>query len=589
MLGLMLVVLLAVPAHASAGRALTGACQTVFCGGLSSDGSKAVFPFAEQLTSGADRNQLYEWVAGTVRPLIPRAAGPAEATVGLVGVSADAAHVFVTTNASLVAEDFEQNVPDLYDLNGGGATLLSTGSLDQPQAGATLIRFAGASENGLRVFFDGSGPLVPGDGDGCPNLYERSGGQTRLVAPGPPRPPGSPLCTWADFGGISADGTHVFVETGQSLVSEDKMGTDIYQDVGGVLTLLTTYPEGEGGCVDTPKFGGASANGATVLFSTGVRISSEDTDSAYDVYKREPDGSFTLVSRGTDGGVGPCDFGGDRPVALSADGRTAIFETRLSLSSEDRDISNDLYSSDGSGAISLLTTGPTDPQLDEHSIVFPDWLTKVSDDASHVAFESTQRLVAADTDRAVDVYLRAGGQTELVSVGPLGGNAGDRVELHGISGDGQAILFTTEERLLRKDLDFEKDVYLRWVQAKRTVLLSDEEIAPRMGIAQRGKLLRSGRIAISLGCPKKEASGPCHGELKLNARRRGRAIGSAKFEIARGKRELVAVRTRRQIPRSRHSIFATARGLDRLGNGATATRRVTLVTGAPSPKSSGHR
>jgi len=60
-------------------------------------------------------------------------------------------------------------------------------------------------------------------------------------------------------------------------------------------------------------------------------IAAEDKDSTYDVYKRLPDGSYSLVSRGTEGGIGPCGLGGDSPIALSADGRTAIFETAEGL------------------------------------------------------------------------------------------------------------------------------------------------------------------------------------------------------------------------------------------------------------------
>jgi len=77
--------------------------------------------------------------------------------------------------------------------------------------------------------------------------------------------------------------------------------------------------------------------------------------------------------------LGPVALAATGRSPFSADGHAAIFETRSRLSPEDRDSSNDLYSAADGGAISLVTTGPTDPSLDGHSIVFPDWLADVSD------------------------------------------------------------------------------------------------------------------------------------------------------------------------------------------------------------------
>lgn len=580
--GFVLVVLamLLLPASALAGRAITSECRTMLCAGLSQDGSRVVFPFAEELTSGAGQHQIYEWSDGKTRALIPHLTG-APAPVSLDDISADASHVFVSTNAALAPEDADGGGTDIYDLSGGKASLISTGPLDARTGGSSPVSFAGASPDGLRVFFDAFGPEVLGDTDSCPDLYERAAGQTAPVAPNPKPAPSQPfLCDGVDFGGMSGDGTHLFVSTGESLVPSDEEGTDIYQQVGGVLTRLTTYPERQSNCVDLPQFGGVSADGGTVLFATNIPISAEDTDSAYDVYERKPDGSFVLISKGTDGGTGPCGFGGDRAVALSADGHTAIFETRSQLSPEDRDSSNDLYSAADGGAISLVTTGPTDPNLDEHSVVFPDWLADVSDDASHVAFESRQPLVAADRDAAVDVYLRASGQTELVSTGPLSKNANDNAELRGISGDGTTVLFTTKEQLAKRDDDHEQDLYIRRAGpgGGRPVLISGEAIPPQMGIGSLGLLLPSGEVGVKITCPKTETSGPCHGKVNLARGRRGAKIGKAAFRIAPGRRKLLQIHLRRSV--SEHPpkvVFVRVRGFDQLGNSELAARRVSLA------------
>ena len=133
-------------------------------------------------------------------------------------------------------------------------------------------------------------PLLPGDSGSCWFVYERVGGVTNPVVFGPrPQDPLPPhLCHGDSFDGVSADGSHLFLSTDRRLIDADEGEDDIYQRVGGALSLVTTYPErvGKANCVDLPKFADASADGGTVLFSTNTAISPEDTDEAFDVYER---------------------------------------------------------------------------------------------------------------------------------------------------------------------------------------------------------------------------------------------------------------------------------------------------------------
>jgi Tol biopolymer transport system component len=234
---------LLLPASASAGRAITEPCQTVFCAGVSGDGSRVVFPFEEELTAGAGNRQIYEWNGGAVRPLLPPSTGY---WPQLDGVSADATHVFVLTSVPLSPGDTDGSGWDVYDIAGGAESLVSTGPLD-PQTAVTSNRFAGASPDGSRVFFESSSKLTANDLDECPDLYQRSAGVTTLVGPNPD-PPQLPLCEWAEFGGVSGDGSHFFFVSGVELESGDEKGEDIYQQVGTALTRLTTYPEPEWNC-----------------------------------------------------------------------------------------------------------------------------------------------------------------------------------------------------------------------------------------------------------------------------------------------------------------------------------------------------
>ena len=569
--------MLALPVPADAGRAVTGPCRTVFCAGVSQDGSRVVFPFEEELVAGAGERQVYERSDGKTQPLL---APGMRYWPRLDGISADAAHVFVTTNLALAPEDTDGFGIDVFDISAGRATLVSTGPLDTQAGGGWFASFMGSSPDGSRVFFDAFAPLTPDDLDGCPDLYQRFAGQTTLLAPDPDPPP-PPLCSSVEFGGVSADGSHLFFLSEDELEPGDERGDDIYQQVGASVIRLTTYPEPESGCVDIVKFADASSDGGTVLFSTNVQVVAEDTDSTIDVYKRRPDGTFVLVSRGTDGGSGQCGFGGDRPVALSADGGTAIFETTARLSPSDSDSSNDLYSADDSGGLELLSTGPADASLDGRpNNILPDWLALASDDARRVVFETHQQLVAVDRDTAIDVYLRAAGQTELISAGTRKG-VKSNAELLAVSGDGSAIVFATSEPLAPKDLDRERDIYLRGAGQQRSALLSGETIAPEMRIARRAAVLRSGKVGARLSCPKAEASGPCRGRLVLKRGRKGPRIGAASFRIEPGQRPRVLVPLRRGPRASVPKLaFARVRGIDALGNAKVVTARVRIATGS---------
>jgi hypothetical protein len=605
--GVVVIAVLAVLAAASpaAAREFRPDCEPPypqFCGGVSADGSRVVFGFAEPLAGGPERPQVYERSGGVTRALVPYPENPPKPTyAALLGTSEDARHVFVWTNLTLSPADLDGGGGDVYDIFEGTDSLVSTGPTD-PQAGPPVVpaSFVSASRDGARVFLAAwPGGLVPEDADGCPDLYEWAAGVTRLVSTGPTAaqsyPPSN--CDLVRYGGLSGDGTHVYFGTGDRLIAGDEGGEDIYQRVGDELAVLTTYPEGANGCVDRPEFGDASADGRTVLFSTAVPIGAGDLDTAFDVYLRAPDGSYALVSAGTDGGSGPCGFGGDRPVALSADGRIAIFETAARLSPADTDAFLDLYAAEA-GTMTLLTTGPTDPQQEEKPMFAQDWDPDVSDDGRAVAFESRQRLVAEDDDDALDVYLRTPAGTELASTGPVGGNGPQRADLIGLAGDGGQVVFATEQRLTAQDTDDERDFYLRSAGSvgeagasavsrpgrkpgaggSRTVLISAESVPPRMAIARRARRVGDHALAVRVGCPKTEASGPCRGRVGVGRRARGPALGVARFRIAAGRRALVRVRLRRGATPPRRP-YLRVRGADRLGNAATVGRRVLVAGG----------
>lgn len=579
-------VLCASPRDAQAGHAYRADCSSSsagFCAALSDDGTRAVFPFAEPLVEGAGDRQIYARGGGRTEALFPIDVRQRPHYGAFLGASSDTGHVFVWTDYALAPEDTDAGA-DIYDVSGGRATLLSV----DPSGSTATLTYAGASADGSRVFMNTMGPILPPAGsNACWGVYERSQGMTTAVSPppipDPEAPPPNPYsCALLLLGGVSGDGTHVFFTTDERLVPEDEGGRDIYQRVGDTVTLLTTYPETVGGnCVEFAGFAEASDDGRTMLFSTDVPISPEDHDVETDVYRREPDGTFTLVSRGVEGGAGSpgCGPGGGsyftRGVALAADGGIAIVETNARLVPEDHDSSADVYGYAPGGGVSLVTTGPTDPGVDETSVIGL-WHPAVSDDARHVAFETRQPLVPEDRDRAFDVYVRAGDVTELVSTG-RGAKPGKnhRADLLDISGDGLSVAFATKERLSPFDTDDAIDYYVRR-NGRRTALLSVEGIPPVIRVGRHGRLLGEEWAAVRLACARAETSGPCRGTLSL--RIGGKAVGRSRFRVEPGDGKLVTVRLRGgAVLASRTAALARVRAMDRVGNRSSVKRRVSLI------------
>src|SRR6266545_1240428 len=107
----------------------------------------------------------------------------------------------------------------------------------------------------------------------------------------------------ANFRGASADGTKVFIQTTEPLVSLDTDASmDVYERAGGTTTLVSTGTIGGNGASNA-TFLAASQDGSKVFFRTAEKLVAADTDSAQDIYQRSG-GTTTLVSTGPRGGTG---------------------------------------------------------------------------------------------------------------------------------------------------------------------------------------------------------------------------------------------------------------------------------------------
>jgi hypothetical protein len=319
--------------------------------GASADGSLVFFRTWEPLVS-ADTDlefDVYERSGGqTTLVSIGTTGGNGAYFAGFAGASADGSRVFFWTDEPLVSADTDTN-DDVYERSGGQTTLVSTGPVGGN--GAADAQFAGASVDGTRVFFQTNERLVGADTDDSRDVYERAGGQTMQVSTGPA---GGNGAVTAFLAGVSADGTRVFFSTYESLVSADTDGRlDVYERAGGQTTLVSPGPAGGNADFDA-IFRGVSSDGSRVFLQTLARLVSTDADDSQDVYERAG-GQTTLVSAGPAGGNGAVHAG---LTGLSADGMRVFFTTWEPLVSGDTDAAFDVYERAG-GQTTLLSTGPT--------------------------------------------------------------------------------------------------------------------------------------------------------------------------------------------------------------------------------------
>jgi hypothetical protein len=208
-------------------------------------------------------------------------------------------------------------------------------------------------------------------------------------------------------------------------------------------------------------FVGASRDATHVYFFSVDRLDRSDRDSTKDLYEAAG-GRQTLVAASAAQPSGATDAS---LRAVSANGSHVYFQTKEGLVAEDTDSAVDAYDRSG-GAVSLISTGPQNangPGAGRYQAA--------SADGTRVVFSSPDALVPEDTDSVIDLYLRDGGTTTLLTPGtaqaPVALSRSDR----GIFGiprtraavdrEAERVLFATAESLLPADLDDQIDLYAR--------------------------------------------------------------------------------------------------------------------------------
>ena len=415
---------------------------------------------------GGDEPTRIAVVTGVVAALVSQAvlAAAAPAQVELVsdgsadvsaefrGASVQQSRGLFVTAERLSPADTDAN-DDLYRWSGGQTELISIG----PAGGNGAFGVGGSemSADGTRVFFNTFEQLTTEDTDSRYDVYERSGGQTRLASFGPVGGNGNTHNDDAFLLSVSADGTRVFFRTDERLVSGDDFNgyLDVYERGPGILgpqTRLVTGNRDQTGTHEPQRIR-FSYDGTRVLFNTSGREVAADTDIEVDAYVFE-NGSLRLISTGPTGGNGPFDvtaaFYGGVDSSLSH----IAFYTNEQLTADDTDTSRDVYEYEyATGTTSLIYDGPVcSPSC------WPEEWAGISEDGSARFFATDGRLdPAADTDGAWDLYRRTDSGYALMSAPEPGSNPGVQSESTYLASsfDGDRVVFRTVEHLTADDQD----------------------------------------------------------------------------------------------------------------------------------------
>jgi hypothetical protein len=384
-------------------------------------------------------------------------------------MSDDGQHVYFVSNGHLAPGD-DEPVPCQQDPGGGvqtyacqdiyenwnGVTRLVSGGPADPRGPAdydlTYLSYGGATAYTARTdvsrdgkaFFQAQDPLLPEDTDSAGDVYQWSNGVLSLAtaaASGAARITGisddgshlfygsgaqiwdhtstgdsarTPVVHWVDSFANSGDGSHIYIETQQSLLPEDTDGSgpDLYEQSSAGIKLITRGDTPSSPAINT-QFLGSSRDGSKAYLSTSDQLVPYDTDDyGDDIYRYDSaTGTKRIVS------TGPTDFSGSanypRWLATSEDGLRAFFETSAKFVSSDVNTSVDIYDWNSDTSITTLT---------------PDWnggigccghtFTNerfVNDAGTKVVFMTDDRLRASDTDSTQDVY-----ETTLTTPEPPG-------------------------------------------------------------------------------------------------------------------------------------------------------------------------
>jgi hypothetical protein len=280
-------------------------CEPTY-GGASADGSHVFFETNDRVL-GADTDKfqdVYDWSAGTVAlSSTGPDGGNGDFNVTFAGSSPDGEVTFFETSESLLSSDVDSS-QDLYQRSAGAPALVSAGEGGRGNL-AVPASFEWASRTGPQVVvFTTAEALTDEDSDSSQDVYARSGGVSTLVSLGPEGGGGEFSAT---FAGAADDGSKIFFSTVEPLVADDTdTSADVYVRSGDETVLVSGGQVGGNGPFSA-GLRGVSATGSRAFFTTQERLAVDDDFSGeQDVYGWTAGGTLLVsVKNSPDLVIGP--------------------------------------------------------------------------------------------------------------------------------------------------------------------------------------------------------------------------------------------------------------------------------------------
>jgi hypothetical protein len=255
--------------------------------------------------ASADKSQdVYDWSEGAVAlTSTGPEGGNGEFNVTFAGTTPDGGTAFFETSESLLAPDAD-SAQDVYQRSGGTTSLISAGEAGKGNL-AVPASFEWVSLTGPQVVvFTTAESMVAEDTDTSQDVYMRAGETTTLLSIGPDGGDGE---FSAIFAGAADDGSKIFFTTAESLVEEDTDSSqDAYMRSGGMTTLISAGQVGGNGPF-TAGLRGLSETGSRAFFTTQERLTvDDDFSSEQDVYGWTEAGTLLVsVKNSADLVIGP--------------------------------------------------------------------------------------------------------------------------------------------------------------------------------------------------------------------------------------------------------------------------------------------
>lgn len=316
----------------------SGSCATPTRGAqfqdANAEGSQVFFISDGQLTDGApNERNLYRFTfnatatGGTLTLISPQGLSSTTAT-GLVGASQDGKVAYFVSNNPYNGMGVAGAL-NLYVNDHGGVSFIGTLSgedekkdllIDQPyENGDEAAVQARVTPDGQHLVFQSFAQLTSYENAGHSEIYEFDLQSKSLMclSCGASPATGNGELTYPELTAamvlphnLSDDGTRVFFETEESLVSQDTNGTtDVYEWNEGAVSLIS------GGSGPMPSyFIGATDSGRDAFFATYDQLALSDTDTSYDIYDARVGGGFPVAGSAPECAGGECRSTSSAPV-----------------------------------------------------------------------------------------------------------------------------------------------------------------------------------------------------------------------------------------------------------------------------------